>query len=361
MESNKLENTGRKKSKAASPKSRSAKAKFSRVNGTSSPGKNPFSSKGKNGKAKSGKSVNKPNKSDIDADLEQSDDDTRKDTQNESGDASNTPLSSPFPGGWETLLPTDNRKPLPEIPERKGRRCILEDTVNFYPAIYQQFISLLGSGVSINVACTCVGWNESTFHNWAYKGACDERDGKDTYFSRLHKDVRRAIASKTADCERSIAEQSPANWLAKGPGRIFGGPWSKPDPNKRLPSGAAPGSNVLSLSGPDSGNDPTEVLDASFIVQPNTSNEEGELDGSEDGGDSQQSSVQGGGQVSVRKGAGTQQVSSLSLTPQQELEALEVWESIGLIKLDPALRQAFDEQSTNQGQDTTTTELSKEA
>lgn len=329
-------------SKAATPKSRAAKAKYSKRVGSSSPGKNPFSIKGKSKSSSASKSSNKSKKSDISDESEDREEGSgRGDSQGES----NTPLSSPFPGGWETLLPCDNRKALPQIQQRTGRRCILEDTVQFYPAIYQQFISLLGSGVSINVACTCVGWNESTFHTWAYKGACDERDGKDTFFSRLHKDVRRAIASKTADCERSIAEQSPANWLAKGPGRIFGGPWSKPDPNKRLPAnanGAAPGMGLLTSAGSDSGSDPTEILDASFTVQPSVTDTEG--DGLDEG--REVSDLQ---QRLPRSQDSKGPTQTLPLTPQQELEALQVWESIGLIQLDPALRQAFSEQMTQQG------------
>ena len=341
MESNQPENKKQRMSKAATPKSRTAKAAYSKRVGSSSPGKNPFSSKSKGSKANSAKSSNKSKKSDIRGESDSYQDSEDSSSPGEESLAANSPLSSPFPGGWETLLPCDNRKALPVIRERTGRRCILEDTVQFYPAIYQQFISLLGSGVSINVACTCVGWNESTFHNWAYKGACDERDGKDTYFSRLHKDVRRAIASKTADCERAIAESSPTKWLTNGPGRIFGGRWAKVDPNKRLPP---PGSSPLSTSGTSLvpvgvDQSPEDVLDASFSVQPSAL-DEGELDGS----DPSQSQ---GTAVPVR---GIPSSSSLALTPQQELEALKVWESIGLIKLDPALSQAFNEQLTQQGE-----------
>lgn len=337
MESSKPENTRRKKSKAATPKSRSAKAAYSSRLGASSPGKNPFSSKGV-------KSAKKSKKSDINLDSETDLADSNNESPNTSQVIENTPLSSPFPDGWETLLPCENRKPLPQIPMRTGRRCILEDTVNFYPAIYQQFISLLGSGVSINVACTCVGWNESTFGSWAYRGACDERDGKDTYFSRLHKDVRRAVASKTADCERQIAESSPAKWLTQGPGRIFGGRWSKPDPNKRLPApntnGATPG--LLPAPSSADGTDPTEILDAAFTVQ----TVEGDVDDQEA---SEGTSPPGPRRLTTQ---GTSQAhSTLAITPQEELEALRVWESIGLVKLDPALTQAFNEQMTNQGED----------
>ena len=127
----------------------------------------------------------------------------------------------------ETLLDIPQRKPLPQPPQRKGRRFKLVDIIHHAPDLYARLITHIRAGVSFNVAAAAVGIGERTFYDWGEKGSLDYEAGKDTYFSRFYHDVRKAAATATADCEMAVKELDPKKWLSHGPGRIFGGQWSE--------------------------------------------------------------------------------------------------------------------------------------
>lgn len=239
-----------------------------------------------------------------------------------------------FPGGVETLLPIKSRKPLPEIPKRPGRKCLLEEIVQHAPEIYQRLISQIQTGVSFNVAAECAGINESTFYDWGYKGAADASKNPpvDSFFSRFYRDVRRAAATKAAECERGIAESSPVKWLTHGAGRIFGQQWSK-DPNKRRIAGDGSSQRLIGsgeAQSPLSSSD--DAIDAAFTVRRTDPGPEELSDGSEHEGSEQ-----------VPRHA-TQAGTTLALSPQQEFESLQVLESIGMLTISPQLREAYQQQ-----------------
>lgn len=132
-----------------------------------------------------------------------------------------------FPGGLPTLMDVPGRRDLPEVDNRNGRPSVLVEIVTLVPELYTDFIMLIRSGAYIHVAAEAIGISETTFRNWINQGGKDMQAEKDTFYSRLVYDVRRAIAQCRADKERKIAETDPKTWLTKGPGKIFGDQWGK--------------------------------------------------------------------------------------------------------------------------------------
>ncbi len=233
-----------------------------------------------------------------------------------------------FPGGLETLLPCKAQKPLPQLQERVGRKCLLVEIVHHAPELYQTLITQIKCGVSMNVAVEVVGINESTFFSWGWKGKRDYDARIDSYFSRFYKDVRKAVAHKAAECERSIAESSPLKYLTHGPGRIFNNPWGKDKSKKGIGSdgngnpriGYTPGGHGQpALPAPD------EALEATFSVVPS-------IEDDDEQGDEIEGEVVKHPSSSV---ANNGRSGSLSLTPDQEAEALKVLGGIGQIVLSP--------------------------
>jgi hypothetical protein len=125
----------------------------------------------------------------------------------------------------ETLLDIPGRKPLPQIPQRKGRKCTLIEMIIHNPDRYSRLITHIRAGVSFNVAAEANSIGERTFYEWGQRGQEDLDKGMDTFFSRFFRDVRRAAAMATADCESEVKALEPRKWLSHGPGRIFGGAW----------------------------------------------------------------------------------------------------------------------------------------
>jgi hypothetical protein len=262
-----------------------------------------------------------------------------------------------------TLLDVPGRKELPEIPKRAGRKCKLEEIVNFAPEVYRGLITKIRCGVSFNVASETVNINESTFHDWGWKGKNDLNDGLDTYFSRFYTDVRRAAANITADCEMSVTARNPIKYLTQGGGRIFGNPWGKGPANRRsLPNG----NGQQALPSPEDSPQlpPDEAIDAVFTVihEAPEDDDEGQ---DESGGreDSADNSVPrhadseilrevSGVRVSRRTGKaqgnnGKTKNDVLQLTAEQELRGMEVWEEMGLLNLTPELKKAFQDQTAS--------------
>lgn len=254
-----------------------------------------------------------------------------------------------YPGGLETLLPCKNRKTLPQIQERPGRKCQLVEIVNFAPEIYQTLITHIKTGVSMNVAVEVVGINESTFFSWGWRGKRDFDSNVDSYFSRFYKDVRRAVAHRAAECERSIVESSPLKYLTHGPGRIFNNPWGK-DKSKKGDSNA-PGA-LRDSSGHPALPAPDEALEATFSVMPSLSDED-QYDGDQT---DEQGLPIGRNQQTPHKNAKAsgREGQTLLLSASQEAEAIKVLGGIGQltisndgqsIQLSDSLRQALREQS----------------
>jgi hypothetical protein len=136
------------------------------------------------------------------------------------------PELHPLPGGVETLIDDPCRKALPEIP-KVGRRCLLYDLIEYTPDTYHAFISRIRSGEYINVSTACVGLSYSTVTDWATKGRKDIENGADTYYSRLVKDILRAVAQCRGSVEAALSQIDPKKWLALGPGKILGNDWTE--------------------------------------------------------------------------------------------------------------------------------------
>lgn len=214
----------------------------------------------------------------------------------------------------ETLLELPNRKELPHFTQRKpGRKCKLYDLVLHSPDTYARLITYIKSGVSFNVAAAAIGIAERTFYEWGEKGSVDFEAEKDTYFSRFYRDVRKAVATATADCEMSVKELDPRKWLAHGPGRIFGGSWSDNmsrgpnyDPNKN------PAPQI-------------QYIDVPFKALPAPIN------------------IETGNSSSPEK---TKEALSLEVPKDLEYEAFKVLENIGCITMSEEFKQAFDQQQS---------------
>lgn len=237
------------------------------------------------------------------------------------------PLELAFPDGLETLLPIKARKPLPELPESKaGPKCKLVQIIQNAPALYQKMISKLRVGVSPNVAAELVGVSESTFYAWAEQGAKDIDKDQDTYFSRFYRDVRRAIAVKTGECEETLAKREPKIWLSRGPARIFGNRWSK-NPEKPAITQSGPRNGQAALPPPEA----DDVIDATFtITHKEDLDEVSSGSGSATGSNANSSSGNRG--------------QTLDLSPEQEFETLKVLEGIGQVTLSDSLKKAFEDQ-----------------
>lgn len=261
-------------------------------------------------------------------------------TENSENSSPPEPL---FPGGIETLLETASRKPLPQIPQQKGRKCLLYDIVQFSPKLYAKMIGQLRLGVSPEVAAEACAIGERTFYEWAQRGKqdidnFDPESGQhcpiDSYFSRFYLDVRRAIATQAADCEMKLAEIDPRKWLTIGPGRIFGQKWAKDRTASHFPNGSsAPALLPNSLPSED-------IIDATFTVTHSPGVQNGRTVSS-DGPDTANPDSSPDG-----RGLGSAPLASqvLAIPPTKELEALEVLQEIGMITINESMRKAYQQQ-----------------
>ena len=166
------------------------------------------------------------------------------------------PPTIPTEKDVETLLDIPGRKPLPQILQRKGRKCTLIEMILHNPDRYSRLITHIRAGVSFNVAAEANSIGERTFYEWGQRGQEDLDLGKDTFFSRFFRDVRRAAAMATADCESEVKALEPRKWLSHGPGRIFGGAWGAEvsrGTGRHLPAEASSSS--------------AEIIDAPFQVR----------------------------------------------------------------------------------------------
>lgn len=237
-----------------------------------------------------------------------------------------------FPGGIETLLETASRKPLPQIPQQKGRKCLLYDIVLHAPKLYAKMIGQLRMGVSPEVAAEVCGIGERTFYEWAQRGRLDldrlnesgEPDPLDSFFSRFYLDVRRAIATQAADCEIKLAEIDPKRWLTVGPGRIFGQKWAK----DKATGGSPPHASLPSPA--------EDVIDATFTVNHGDPNGRAAVTDNPAGNPA---ALPPGRSVGT---AGSQ--TPLQISVAQELETLEVLEEIGMLQLNDSIRKAYQQQ-----------------
>jgi hypothetical protein len=155
----------------------------------------------------------------------------------------------PLPGGVETLIDSEYRKELPDIP-KLGRRCQLMDIISYTPETYEGFLSRIRSGEYINVSTACVGLSYGTVLDWAGKGRKDLEKGEDTYYSRFVKDVLRAIAQCRGSVEESLSQIDPKKWLSLGPGKLLGNDWSDTETTNR---------EVIEFLGEDEKKDASEI------------------------------------------------------------------------------------------------------
>lgn len=217
----------------------------------------------------------------------------------------------------ETLLNIASRKKLPQNPQRAGRKCLLIEMVAHDPDRYARLITFIRSGVSFGVAAEASGIGERTFYEWGQRGQQDLDEEADTFFSRFFKDVRRAVAAATADCEQHVKEMDPRKWLSHGPGRIFNLGWSE-DVSK--------GTGAKNLPAP---HDPQEqILDAAFTVRPKPALP-APSDPSAPGSSSSPEKTPD---------------SFLDVPSSLEFEAFKVLENCGLISLTPEFKEAFHQQ-----------------
>jgi hypothetical protein len=135
------------------------------------------------------------------------------------------PPKKSFPGGRETLLNTEDRKELPEEPTGPGRKCTLIEMVKYSPDLYAQLIMYIQQGAFYHVAAEAIGISTDSLRIWLKRGRADLLSLKDTWYSRLLLDIRRAVAIARVGAEVSIAETDSRRWLNMGPGRMFGDQW----------------------------------------------------------------------------------------------------------------------------------------
>jgi hypothetical protein len=270
------------------------------------------------------------------------------------GEIAPSPLRLLFPDGIETLLDVDGRKALPQFPQHKpGRKNKLYELIQFAPDLYAKMIQHLAAGISPNVAAECCGIAERTFHEWGEKGAQDannvtpvqqadgtiiyEDDPIDSYYSRFFYDVRRAIATKAAQCEAKLAEVDPIKWLSRGSGRIFGGKWGK-NPDKPTQQTVLRGQGQQALPAPED-----DAIEGTFTVRP-------QLQGSSNAESPNQPHAQDSENDVPAQGQAPNH-SVLHITPEQEYEVLKVWDSIEQIKLSDAIKQAYEDQASTNDDD----------
>lgn len=253
-------------------------------------------------------------------------------------------LFAGMPGGELTLLDIPTRKPLPELPQRRGRSCLLVEIIKYNPQLYARMIALITFKSSANLAAMKVGINESTFWDWSYRGKADAERGEDTYFSRFNEDIRRAAASAAIDAEMQVNEKSPERYLQHGLGRIFGIGKQK---NRRELPGGGNGQGML----PAPTQTMEDVIDGVFTVIPPRGDSEEDVRDMERGvGEDIESTPFS----STAPSRSSQPIgTTLKLSPSQEAEALGVLEGIGQVEIDrregvivmsDALKQAFQEQ-----------------
>jgi hypothetical protein len=140
-----------------------------------------------------------------------------------------SPQEIPTERNLLTLLNVERRKTLPPTPAT-GRPSRLHDIVQYDPDTYSRFIIYLKNGAYYHVAAEAIGVNRTTLGDWLQKGRKDDEAGTDTYYSRLYKDVRKAIAECRCNAEMQVLELDPKRWLSLGPGRIFGREWTEGTP-----------------------------------------------------------------------------------------------------------------------------------
>lgn len=237
----------------------------------------------------------------------------------------------------ETLLDSPLRKQLPQIPQRKGPKCLLHEIILHNPDLYARLIMLIRNGVSFNVAAEMCGISERRFFEWAQLGERDTylEPPLDSFYSRFYLDVRRAAATKTAECEQKIGALSPTKWLSQGPGRIFGGRWGQTPQGKSLPRTNPDG--TPSLPPPD------EAIDGAFTITHDPSHLPAQLLLQENSDEVSPGTSPSNQRSTNAQGVGGK-ASTCPLSPEQEYEALEVLESIGQVTLSPSMRKAFQEQ-----------------
>lgn len=129
------------------------------------------------------------------------------------------------PEGRMTLLPTPDRKPLPE--RTSGRISQLEQIIEYCPEVYVELLMTITRGVFYHVASESVGIASTTFYNWLEKGKVAIGRGEDSVYNRFRRDVQRAAARARVGAEIAIASTNPQRWLSHGPGRSLGNQWSE--------------------------------------------------------------------------------------------------------------------------------------
>jgi hypothetical protein len=222
----------------------------------------------------------------------------------------------------ETLLDIASRKKLPQILQRKGRKCVLVEIILHNPDRYARLITHIRSGVSFGVAAEAAGIGERTFFEWGQKGQADFDAGEDTYFSRFFRDVRRAAAAATADCEQHVKEMDPKRWLSHGPGRIFNLGWSE-DVSKGTRD---PNHPTRQRIGSTRTVDET-IVDAPFSVRALPAPSTNPSDPSNP--------------------SSSPEKKSLPITKELEYETLKVMENIGLISMSEEFKQAYEMQRSS--------------
>lgn len=83
-------------------------------------------------------------------------------------------------------------------------------------------------GAFFHVAAEAIGISSSTLKLWMKNARIDIAGERDSLYSRLYADIRRATAQARCGVEVAYAALNPAKWLAKGPGSVFGSHWSEP-------------------------------------------------------------------------------------------------------------------------------------
>lgn len=129
------------------------------------------------------------------------------------------------PGGRMTLLPVEDRRPLPE--RSAGRTSQLEMMIELCPETYVELLLNIKNGSFYHVAAEAIGISSSTFYNWLKQGKADIGCGVDSVYNRLLRDVRRAAAMARQRAEVSIAGSDTRRWLSHGPGRSLGNHWAE--------------------------------------------------------------------------------------------------------------------------------------
>lgn len=102
---------------------------------------------------------------------------------------------------------------------RGGRPSKLQELMENDPTTYQKILMYIRAGAYDHVVAEAMGVAADTFSRWMSRGRQHEKDGKQSPYRRLHRDVVEARAQARLMVEMEVRRTNPEFWLRCGPGR----------------------------------------------------------------------------------------------------------------------------------------------